>query len=70
MTLRPNFEVFDQRYKRPSEGPTLAIQRRGAFALNREAFDQPGCPEAVVLLFDPPQRTLGLTKRPIGVPAV
>lgn len=70
MTLRPNFEVFDVRYKKPSEGPTLAIQRRGAFALNREAFDELGSPEAVYLLFDPQQRIIGLAKKPGGVPGV
>ncbi len=69
MVLKPEFESFPVTYRKhmqSREGPTISVQRRGAIALNREAFDALGCPESVELLFDPQQRIIGFHKVPSG----
>jgi hypothetical protein len=54
-----NFEVFDRRSRPVGKQPTLTIQKRGNFSLNRAAFDALGQPAAVELLFDRVQRIVG-----------
>jgi hypothetical protein len=58
MAVMP-FETFRRQRTRPGE-PSLTIQRKGVFSLNREAFEALGRPEAVELLYDPDERLIGV----------
>jgi hypothetical protein len=68
MTLSPNFEIFDPNFVKPKEGATVSLQRRGTFALNREAFEEIGSPEAVHLLYDPQLHIVGFRAFIAGAP--
>lgn len=59
----PNFEVFTRRSRPVVKQPSVAIQRRGNFSINRAAYELLGEPEAVELLFDRTERIMGM--RPI-----
>ena len=55
-----NFEVFDRRSRPVSHQPTVTLQKRGNFSLNRAAFNALGDPEAVELLYDRTERLIGM----------
>lgn len=56
----PTFEVFDRRSRPVSNQPTITIQKRGNFSLNRAAFEALDGPEAVELLFDRTERLIAM----------
>lgn len=58
------FEVFDKRNAPLAKSPSVTIQKRGIFSINRAAHSLIGEPETVELLFDKENQTIGL--RPSG----
>lgn len=46
------FEVFDKRMAPLAKAPSVTIQKRGIFSINRVAHNLIGAPESVELLFD------------------
>lgn len=59
MEKKPSFEKF-RRYK-VTEGdiPIVSLHLRGIFALNKNAFDALGQPEALEILYAPEERVIG-----------
>jgi hypothetical protein len=57
---KPNFQKF-RRYK-VTEGdtPIVSIHLRGIFAMNKNAYEKLGEPEAVEMLYAPDERIIGL----------
>jgi hypothetical protein len=68
MDKKPAFEKF-RRYK-VTEGdtPIVALHLRGIFALNKNAYDLLGQPEAVEMLYAPEQRIIGFQAAPKSSP--
>ena len=54
-----SFEEFDRRAAPPAH-PSVTIQKRGTFGLNRAAHESLGSPTHVKLLFDPERRVIGI----------
>lgn len=54
------FEVFDKRMAPLSKAPSVTIQRRGIFSINRAAHKLIGEPETVELLFDRENKIIAL----------
>lgn len=46
------FEVFDKRMAPLAKAPSVTIQKKGIFSINRAAHNLIGAPETVELLFD------------------
>lgn len=46
------FEVFDKRLAPLAKAPSVTIQKRGIFSINRAAHNLIGAPESVELLYD------------------
>lgn len=46
------FEVFDKRNAPLAKAPSVTIQKKGIFSINRAAHNLIGAPETVELLFD------------------
>jgi hypothetical protein len=63
-----DFEVFTGRGQRASPVPTVGIQARGIFALNREAWELLGEPDAVQLLWSAATRLIGMRAVAPGAP--
>ncbi len=57
------FEVFDKRMAPLGKTPSVTIQKKGIFSLNRAAAALMDNPQAVELLFDKEEQIIGL--RPI-----
>ncbi|MEU0521717.1 hypothetical protein [Streptosporangium sp. NPDC006007] len=57
------FEVFEKRMAPLGKAPSVTIQKRGLFSLNRAAHALMGAPKTVELLYDRSERIVGL--RPI-----
>ena len=47
-----NFEIFDKRMAPLAKAPSITIQKRGIFSINKAAHKLIGEPETVELLFD------------------
>ena len=60
----PNFESFNRRMVPLRSVPHVTIQKRGAFSLNRSAYEALGAPDAVELLYDRDERIIGLRAAP------
>lgn len=58
------FEVFEKRMAPLGKAPSVTIQKRGLFSLNRAAHALLGEPKTVELLYDRAERVVGL--RPIN----
>ena len=56
------FETFKRQRFKPGTQPFVTIQRKGVLSLNRAAFDALGDPEAVELLYDRENRSIGMRK--------
>ena len=54
------FEVFDKRKAPLAKSPSVTIQKRGIFSLNKAAHKLIGEPETVELLFDRENLVIGL----------
>ncbi len=54
------FEVFQKSSAPLAKVPTVTVQRRGLFSLNRSAHALIGSPAAVELLWDAERRVIGL----------
>lgn len=54
------FEVFDKRMAPLAKAPSVTIQRRGVFSINRAAHKLIGEPETVELLFDRQARIIAM----------
>lgn len=59
-----NFEPFTGRASPIVTQPTLTVQKKGTFGLNKAAFEAMHSPEAVELLFDRAAQVIGL--RPVN----
>jgi hypothetical protein len=68
MTKKPTFEKF-RRYK-VTEGdvPIVSVHLRGIFALNKNAYDALGQPEAIEMLYAPEERIIGFQAAPRSSP--
>jgi len=68
MTKKPTFEKF-RRYK-VTEGdtPIVSLHLRGIFALNKNAFDVLGQPEAIEMLYAPEEQVIGFKASSRGSP--
>ncbi len=55
-----NFEPFTERATPAATEPTITVQSKGTFGVNRAAVDALGKPERVELLFDRAARMIGL----------
>jgi hypothetical protein len=64
MDKKPAFETF-RRYK-VTEGdtPIVALHLRGIFALNQNAYEKLGEPEAIEMLYAPEERVVGFRAAP------
>lgn len=62
------FEVFEKSSAPLAKVPTVTIQSRGLFSLNRSAYALIGNPEAVEFLWDPERRVVGLRPSPVESP--
>jgi hypothetical protein len=60
----PDFETFTRKNAKAVRDPALTVTVRGTINLNGAAYGLLGEPEAVTLLYDKAQRTVGL--RPAG----
>lgn len=60
------FEVFDKRMAPLAKAPSVTIQKRGIFSINRVAHNLIGAPESVELLFD--KENLIIAMRPSQEP--
>ncbi len=58
----PRFEVFTRRARPVVAQPMVTVQKAGTLGLNHAAFEALGEPEAVLLLFDPEERIIGLRR--------
>lgn len=58
------FEVFDKRLAPLAKAPSVTIQKRGIFSINRAAHKLVGEPETVELLYDRETRVIAM--RPSG----
>lgn len=57
----PDFEVYKAKASKPQQAqPVVAIQRKGALAINGAAFEALGSPEAVELLYARKERIIGI----------
>lgn len=54
------FEVFDRRMAPLSKAPSVTIQKKGIFSINRVAHQLIGAPDTVELLFDKGARVIAL----------
>lgn len=54
------FEVFDKRMAPLAKAPSVTIQKRGIFSINRAAHKLIGEPETVELLFDKENQVIAL----------
>lgn len=54
------FEVFDKRMAPLAKAPSVTIQKRGIFSINRVAHKLIGEPETVELLFDKERKVIAL----------
>lgn len=54
------FEVFDRRNAPLAKAPSITIQKRGIFSINKAAHKLIGAPETVELLFDKENQVIGL----------
>lgn len=56
------WETFKRQRLTPSIEPSVTIQKKGVFSLNRAAYDALGKPDAVELLYDRETRLIGMRK--------
>lgn len=63
----PPFEVFTRNTRTNAGQPQVTIQRRGNLSLNRAAYTALGEPQAVELLYDARNRTVGLRAVEVSV---
>lgn len=54
------FEVFDKRMAPLAKAPSITIQKRGIFSINKAAHKLVGEPQAVELLFDKDNQIIAL----------
>lgn len=54
------FEIFDKRMAPLSKAPSVTIQKRGIFSINRAAHKLIGEPETVELLYDRDRKVIAL----------
>lgn len=54
------FEVFDKRMAPLAKAPSVTIQKRGIFSINRAAHNLIGAPETVEMLFDRENQIIAL----------
>ena len=54
------FEVFDKRMAPLSHAPSITIQKRGIFSINRAAYSLIGDANTVELLYDRDARVIGI----------
>lgn len=54
------FEVFDKRHAALGKAPSVTIQKRGLFSINRAAHALIGSPGTIELLYDKDQQIVGL----------
>ncbi|MDQ1130396.1 hypothetical protein [Microbacterium sp. SORGH_AS_0888] len=54
------FEVFDKRMAPLAKAPSVTIQKRGIFSINRAAHNLIGAPDTVELLFDRDARIIAM----------
>lgn len=62
------FELFDKRQAPLAKSPSITIQRRGLFSLNRAAHQLMGEPRQVELLFDRRARIIALRPAEVDSP--
>jgi hypothetical protein len=60
----PQFEVFTRRARPAVAQAMVTVQKGGSLGLNQAALELLGAPDAVLLLFDPQERVIGL--RPVA----
>lgn len=54
------FEVFDKRLAPLAKAPSITIQKRGIFSINKAAHKLIGEPESVELLYDKNEKIIGM----------
>lgn len=54
------FEVFDKKMAPLAKSPSLTIQKRGIFSINKAAYNLIGSPDTVELLYDKEKRIIAL----------
>ncbi|MBD3943947.1 hypothetical protein IF188_19835 [Microbacterium sp. NEAU-LLC] len=54
------FEVFDKRNAPLAKAPSVTIQKKGIFSINRAAHNLIGAPETVELLFDRDEQIIAM----------
>jgi hypothetical protein len=56
----PNFEIFRRGAAPIGKQPYVTLNKRGVFLINKAAYQAIGQPQAVIMMFDPSEKIVGM----------